>query len=520
MKKWGSKHTNNNDRTKLLIYMLKHKNRNIYAASLLALATILMIAQAKKDNIEDTDLSDIALEQESTIDMSNEIIEEIDNELQQEITPDDNSVIYYTDWSYFHIKHIGNKKVVESHHYSDYIYNEETGNYEATCLECGHVDTKKHVEEVSIESSVENSKPVSTSNKDNNKVNDSSNTSSTTTTNNSNNNVAEESNTNQETNNGNNNNNNNTEGTKPTPKPVHQHTWSGWSYYNDSQEVSSCSDCNEKKYQSHSYGSYSYNQASGLEEATCSSCGHVITRSHTHQFSGWVADNDSTHSRTCTVNGDNTKETVSHNYSLIGQDGVNDTYRCSDCGHTMALPHSHTFNGTNTRTIGSASECYQTYQVCSGCGNEVVIETKTSHNYGAPTTSESGGMIYEVYTCSDCGYSYQEEHGHTASYVERVEDVGSDDVCYRVYLHCDYPGCSQHEDILQGEYGHNYQHGSETVFDTTIEFDECTRCHKVINEVETINTGAKVNFFNIFDYLYDDKLLAKEDKEKTLSLKI
>lgn len=76
---------------------------------------------------------------------------------------------------------------------------------------------------------------------------------------------------------------------------------------------------------------------------------------------------------------------------------------------------------------------------------------------------------------------------HTPVYVDKIENVSSDDVCYRVYLHCDVDGCTEHDDIFKEDVAHNYQHSTETIFDTTIEFDECTHCHKVINEVETIN---------------------------------
>lgn len=533
MKKMEEKHTNNQDRPKLLYFLLTHKNKNIYAAGILALATMLLFAHAKKNAFDDTVEFDNAIEQDNTTDISNEFIDEIDNELQQEETPSDNS-IYYTDWGLFHIKHIDNKDSVEAHHYSDYVYNEETGMDEATCKECGHMITRKHIEEASKESTSENkdnSSNSATNTKDNNKINNNNKedivvsiNNNQSHGNNNHNNDNEENhdhgNNNHDNNGNGNNNHNNGNGNNNNPTtPAHTHTWSSWQYYNDSQEVSSCSSCNEKKYQSHSYGAYTYNSATGLEESTCSSCGHVKTRSHTHQYGSWVSDNDATHSRTCTVNGDNSKETASHSYTLISQDGNIDTYQCNDCGHVMTMPHSHNLGDVHTRIIASESECYQTYQVCSGCGQEVIIETKTSHNYGSPSTSESGGMIYEVYTCLDCGYSYQVEHGHTPVYTEIVENVGSDDVCYRVYLHCEYDGCSQHSDILQGEYGHDWQHGSQTIMDTTIEYDECSHCHMRKNEVEIDNSQVRANdydYYTIYDDIYDNR----NKKSKVLTRRV
>ena len=546
MKNRGKKHTDNNERTKLLILLLKHKSKKIYAAGILALATILMIAHAKKfDFNEQVDIND-AIEQDDSMVLDNDI-DNINNEdTNTENISDSNQddSIYYTDWEYFHIKHENGKRIIESHHYSDYVFNVETGLDEATCLECGHVITKKHIYEDGNDAISDNSATSSTKN-NNDKVDNTSNSSSTSATTNSSSTIASTNsnsytdnngiydntqtdindNSSAGTNNNNNNNNNNNSNTGTTTvTPTHTHSWSSWQYYNADKEISTCSGCNETKYQSHSYGSYSYNTSSGLEESTCSSCGNVITRSHTHQFGSWSSDNDSTHSRTCTVNGDNTTETANHNYSLVSVSSSGDSYQCSDCGHTMTLPHSHTYSGTNTRILATDSACYQTYQVCSGCGEEIVIETKTSHNYGSPSTSESGGIIYEVYTCSDCGYSYQEAHEHTAVYADRTEDVGSDDVCYRVYMYCEYPGCTIHGEVLKEEVGHNWQHGSQTVFDTTIEYDECTRCHKRINEVETVNTGARLNLFDFdrfYDCIFDERLLAKQsNSEKTLKLKI
>ena len=467
MKKMEEKHTNNQDRPKLLYFLLTHKNKNIYAAGILALATMLLFAHAKKNAFDDTVEFDNAIEQDNTTDISNEFIDEIDNELQQEETPSDNS-IYYTDWGLFHIKHIDNKDSVEAHHYSDYVYNEETGMDEATCKECGHMITRKHIEEASKESTSENkdnSSNSATNTKDNNKINDNNKEDIVVSINNSNNNQSHGNNNHNNDNeenhdHGNNNHDNNGNGNNNPTTPAHTHTWSSWQYYNDSQEVSSCSSCNEKKYQSHSYGAYTYNSATGLEESTCSSCGHVMT-----------------------------------------------------------MPHSHNLGDVHTRIIASESECYQTYQVCSGCGQEVIIETKTSHNYGSPSTSESGGMIYEVYTCLDCGYSYQVEHGHTPVYTEIVENVGSDDVCYRVYLHCEYDGCSQHSDILQGEYGHDWQHGSQTIMDTTIEYDECSHCHMRKNEVEIDNSQVRANdydYYTIYDDIYDNR----NKKSKVLTRRV
>ena len=531
MKNKGEKHTNNNERTKLILFTLdNYKAKNLYAAGALGLLTMLMLVSAKKTDFNEPVDTDIVAEYSNDIetDEKTDNTDIVDDENQVE---DNNDSVYYTDCGYFHIKHDGNKNSLEKHHYSDYIYNEETGKDEAKCLECGHIITKKHVSEESI---TEASNSSTVAKKDDNKSNNASTGSSSSEKTNIND-ASSTSTSNSNSNHNNNNSSNHDAGDKdkdkdkdqdkpkPPKPPVHEHSWSNWQYYNDSQEVSECSSCHEKKYQSHSYGSYSYNKARGLEEATCSSCGHVITRSHTHQFSSWISDNDTTHSRVCTVNGDDTKETQNHSYSLISQSGSGDTYQCSTCGHTMTLPHSHSYGSVNTRKLSTESDCYQTYQVCSGCGDEIVIETKHTHNYGSPSTYEEGGITYETYTCDDCGYSYQGEHGHTPVYVDRIEDADDDDICYRVYMHCDVDGCDMHEDILKEEVAHDYQHFTEPIDGGTYEYDECMHCHDVKNEVEILDTGARINslkLYRLLDYMFDDRMLAKEDKNIQKVLKI
>ena len=77
----------------------------------------------------------------------------------------------------------------------------------------------------------------------------------------------------------------------------------------------------------------------------------------------------------------------------------------------------------------------------------------------------------------------------------------------------------QIKQYYQGEYGHDWQHGSQTIMDTTIEYDECSHCHMRKNEVEIDNSQVRANdydYYTIYDDIYDNR----NKKSKVLTRRV
>ncbi len=197
---------------------------------------------------------------------------------------------------------------------------------------------------------------------------------------------------------------------KPNEEHHHTHQFGGWRSLNDEYEYRECSKDGYKEFRRHGYGAWVYNPATGYEDATCSTCGHVKHRSHTHQFGSWKSLNDEYEYRDCSIDG--YRETRAHSYGAWQHNpstGV-DECTCSTCGHVKTQAHIHTHSLTEHRDFYYTDDkCVHIYYTCTDtyCTNpgEIFNESFEGHSYGAVQEKDLGDGMYQQYeVCSKCGH--------------------------------------------------------------------------------------------------------------------
>ena len=177
------------------------------------------------------------------------------------------------------------------------------------------------------------------------------------------------------------------------------HTWGDWT-------VTKAATCTEAGSQSH----------------TCSVCGHTAEEEIpviAHQFaSEWSAD-ESNHWHVCTVCGaEEDKAAHTKNGGVVTTKPTETTegertFTCTVCDYTWtevipAIGHQHSFSDQ------WSSDETNHWHACSGCAEQI---EKAAHSFGdwtvttAPTCTEVGSRKH---TCSECGYTAEEEIPVTA----------------------------------------------------------------------------------------------------------
>ena len=233
----------------------------------------------------------------------------------------------------------------------------------------------------------------------------------------------------------------------------HLHKYGAWED-NGNNEIRRCSDdASHTETRNHSYGAYVYDSTTGKDVATCSQCGHKISKEHEHHYGQW-ADNGSNEKRVCSDDSSHI-ETRSHTmgaYAYNSSTGLEESH-CSTCSHVDTRAHNHHYGSDAEEIVGEAGVCYKTYHVCSDCSNKEYTSTVTAHTMSGYTYNPSTGL--EESTCSKCGYKETRNHDHSWTYgTENVD--GDSSVCYRDYRHCDVCGTTEYTE----DHGHAYDYTS------------------------------------------------------------
>ena len=237
----------------------------------------------------------------------------------------------------------------------------------------------------------------------------------------------------------------------------HLHHWGAWTD-NGTNEIRRCNDdSSHTETRNHSYGAYVYDSTTGKDVATCSQCGHKISRDHEHHYGEWM-DNGTNEKRVCSDDSSHI-ETRSHTmgaYAYNSSTGLEESH-CSTCSHVDTRAHNHHYGSDAEEIVGEAGVCYKTYHVCSDCSNKEYTSTVTAHTMSGYTYNPSTGL--EEATCSKCGYKETRNHDHTWTYgTENVD--GDSSVCYRDYRHCDVCGTTEYTDNHDHSWG-DYTDGGD-----------------------------------------------------------
>ena len=229
----------------------------------------------------------------------------------------------------------------------------------------------------------------------------------------------------------------------------HLHHWGAWTD-NGTNEIRRCNDdSSHTETRNHSYGAYVYDATTGKDVATCSQCGHKISRDHEHHYGEWM-DNGTNEKRVCSDDSSHI-ETRSHTmgaYTYNSSTGLEESH-CSTCSHVDTRAHSHHYGSDAEEIVGEAGVCYKTYHVCSDCSNKEYTSTVTAHTMSGYTYNPSTGL--EEATCSKCGYVATQAHTNH-HWVQMTEEVqGDGTVCYRTYNECS--DCHTKVDVQDHNHG-------------------------------------------------------------------
>ena len=197
------------------------------------------------------------------------------------------------------------------------------------------------------------------------------------------------------------------------------HEWGKWVDDNNGKTHSHTCECGETESEAHIFNNGTVTEKAthtetGVMTYTCEDCGYTydeeIPVTPDHEFGKWTPAEGGTHEKTCACG-----ETVSE--KCVWDDGVITRrpthtavgireFTCTVCGHTRIREIPKTTTHTWGSWIPDAANNNGHIRVCI-CG-----ERETApHNCGdgvitkAATHTETG---IKTYTCSDCGYSYNE----------------------------------------------------------------------------------------------------------------
>lgn len=204
---------------------------------------------------------------------------------------------------------------------------------------------------------------------------------------------------------------------KKPEKPIveHKHNMSDWSYLNDNLEHRICSDDGYEETRGHTLGAWVYNSATGMEECTCATCGHVFQRQHQHKMENYTfnpAGNNEV--STCSVCGQQEfRACEMTDWTVVN--GTTEERHCTHgCGHTEQRAHEHMHALSSTPKIGTiyseADRCHSEYYECTAPGcpdNGIVNMHDVGHSYGAAYEVPAGrGTVDKYEDCSICGYHH------------------------------------------------------------------------------------------------------------------
>ena len=110
-----------------------------------------------------------------------------------------------------------------------------------------------------------------------------------------------------------------------------------------------------------------------LEYSNCTSCGGKCDqRSHTHSYSDWSYQDETYEVRSCSC-GHGT-EIRTHSYGELTYDESRQAFvqTCSGCGHEKVQAHTHSYGNARIEPSNSSDVCYYEVTTCS-CGDEEIV---------------------------------------------------------------------------------------------------------------------------------------------------
>lgn len=229
----------------------------------------------------------------------------------------------------------------------------------------------------------------------------------------------------------------------------HLHHWGDWTD-NGTNEIRRCNDdSSHTETRNHSYGAYVYDVTTGKDVATCSQCGHKISRDHEHHYGEWM-DNGTNEKRVCSDDSTHVeyRDHTMGEYSYNNQTGKDEAH-CSTCSHVDSIIHEHHLGNEQIEKVATADVCYKTYQVCSDCNEKKYNATVTTHTY-TDWIYKNG---HEERTCTICGFVDVRNHEHNWQYTTQNVD-GNLDVCYQDIRYCDACGTTE----VLDSHGHDYDY--------------------------------------------------------------
>ena len=154
----------------------------------------------------------------------------------------------------------------------------------------------------------------------------------------------------------------------------------------------------------------------GKRVRVCSVCGIQETEGeHLHEWNAWTSIGAETHSRSCKNCGDT--QTEKHKFESVITPATETekgytTHTCSECGY------SYKDNYTDVHVHNFGKWVYyedNTHRRICSCGEKEIEECSFDAGVVTPPTETEQG--YTTYTCTVCGYSYQDNFvdalGHT-----------------------------------------------------------------------------------------------------------
>ena len=272
-----------------------------------------------------------------------------------------------------------------------------------------------------------------------------------------------------------------------TVVPATGHNPSAWVNTDVENHYKVCSVCGEHIDEAaHSFGDWSYNPETGLQERTCTVCGYKATKAHTHvlQFHAAVA-------HTCVSDG-----TIAY-------------YECTEChrrfkdeGQTIELvsitdPASHSLNHVDAVAATCTATGTMEHWHCSVCGKDYTdsnasgqLQTTVIAALGhdlenidavAATCTEAGHTAYKH--CLRCGLYFNAAGTQTIDLASTVVAATGHSTSAWVTTDAEFhykvcSVCGEHLDEAAhsfGEWTYNAQRDTEV--------NECTVCHREVERV-------------------------------------
>ncbi len=336
--------------------------------------------------------------------------------------------------------------------YSGWKYNKETGKEERVCRDCGHIEIRNHIHELSPKEIVENAKDgihneIQICNKCGEKI-----TKEVPCTNdgkiyyrNRTDGKIEEYNICREC-------------KKAFNIKVHEHKYNEWHAISDFEEQSKCScghtETREHKYEvkntyyiyngdgthrqmaeeecstcghnissrvlsnsSCNYSAWKYNEEKGLLESECEVCGHKKTIKHEHKFGDWKYNPETKNDeRICNDSDCGLIQTRKHNHQYNEWHSINDLQEqreCS-CGHKQTRLHEYEIKNTYYIYNGEGTHHQIAEEECKKCNHTRTRILMTSNcHFSEWKYNEESGLLERK--CESCGHKEAIKHEHNVT---------------------------------------------------------------------------------------------------------